>query len=127
LGYISLRKLWLYEGKREFLDYLSDIFDTIEKIESFTQDISFEAFAEDEMRVFAVVRALEIIGEAAKNVPMDLKEKYPSVPWKEMAGTRDKLIHLYFGVNLNVVWKTVVKDLPPLKEQIAEILRESGK
>jgi len=112
--------------KREFRDYLSDIFDTIEKIEGFTQDIYFEAFAEDEMRVFAVVRALEIIGEAAKNVPMDLKENYPSVPWKEMAGTRDKLIHFYFGVNLNVVWKTIVKDLPPLKEQIAEILRDLG-
>ena len=112
--------------KREFRDYLSDIFDTIEKIEGFTQDISFEAFAEDEMRVFAVVRALEIIGEAAKNVPMDLKENYPSVPWKEMAGTRDKLIHFYFDVNLNVVWKTIVKDLPPLKEQIAEILRDLG-
>lgn len=110
--------------KREFRDYLSDIFDTIEKIEGFTQDISFEAFAEDEMRVFAVVRALEIIGEAAKNVPMDLKENYPSVPWKEMVGTRDKLIHFYFGVNLNVVWKTIIKDLPPLKEQIVEILRD---
>lgn len=112
--------------KREFRDYLSDIFDTIEKIEGFTQDISFEAFAEDEMRVFAVVRALEIIGEATKNVPMDLKENYPSVPWKEMAGTRDKLIHFYFGVNLNVVWKTIIKDLPPLKEQIAEIRRDLG-
>ena len=112
--------------KREFRDYLSDIFDTIEKIEGFTQDISFETFAEDEMRVFAVVRALEIIGEATKNVPMDLKENYPSVPWKEMARTRDKLIHFYFGVNLNVVWKTIIKDLPPLKEQIAEIQRDLG-
>lgn len=112
--------------KREFRDYLSDIFDTIEKIEGFIQGISFEAFAEDEMRIFAVVRALEIIGEAAKNVPMDLKKNYPSVPWKEMVGTRDKLIHFYFGVNFNVVWKTVVKDLPPLKEQIAEILRDLG-
>ena len=110
--------------KREFRDYLSDIFDTIEKIEGFTQEISFEEFAEDEMRVFAVVRALEIVGEAAKNIPVDVKENYPSVPWKEMAGTRDKLIHLYFGVNLSVVWKTIVKDLPPLKEQIFEILRD---
>ena len=112
--------------KREFRDYLSDIFDTIEKIEGFAQDTSFEAFTEDEMRVFAVVRALEIIGEATKNVPMDLKENYPSVPWKEMARTRDKLIHFYFGVNLNVVWKTIIKDLPPLKEQIAEIQRDLG-
>lgn len=110
--------------KREFRDYLFDIFDTIEKIEGFTQDLSFEAFAEDEMRVFAVVRALEIIGEAAKNIPVDVKENYPSVPWKEMAGTRDKLIHFYFGVNLNVVWKTIIRDLPPLKEQISEILKD---
>jgi len=110
--------------KREFRDYLSDIFDAIEKIESFTQDISFEAFAEDEMRVFAVVRALEIIGEAAKNVPLEIKENYPSVPWKEMARTRDKLIHSYFGVDLNVVWKTVSQNLPPLKSQICEILKD---
>lgn len=86
--------------KREFRDYLSVILDSIKKIEGFTQKISFEAFSEDEMRIFAVVRALEIIGEAAKSVPMDLKEKYPLVPWKEMAGTLDKLIHFYFGVNL---------------------------
>jgi uncharacterized protein with HEPN domain len=110
--------------KREFQVYLSDIFDAIEKIESFTKDLSFEAFAEDEMRVFAVVRALEIIGEAAKNVPADIKGNYPSVPWKEMAGTRDKLIHFYFGVDLNVVWKTIIKDLPPLKEHISEIRRD---
>jgi len=110
--------------KREFRDYLSDIFDTIEKIEGFTKDISFEAFAENDMRVFAVVRALEIIGEAAKNVPVNIKENYPSVPWKEMAGTRDKLIHSYFGVDLNVVWKTIIKNLPPLKEQISEILKD---
>lgn len=110
--------------EREFRDYLSDIFDTIEKIEGFTQDTSFQEFAEDEMRVFAVVRALEIIGEASKNIPVDIKENYPSVPWKEMAGTRDKLIHFYFGVNLNVVWKTIIKDLPPLKEQIFGILKD---
>ncbi|AAM03555.1 TPA: DUF86 domain-containing protein [Methanosarcina acetivorans] len=112
--------------KREFRDYLSDIFDAIEKIENFTQDISFDAFVEDEMRVFAVVRALEIIGEAAKNVPLEIKENYPSVPWKEMARTRDKLIHSYFGVDLNVVWKTVNKNLPPLKDQISEILKDLG-
>jgi len=110
--------------KREVCDYLSDIFDAIEKIENFTQDLSFEAFAEDEMRVFAVIRALEIIGEAAKNVPLEIKENYPSVPWKEMARTRDKLIHSYFGVDLNVVWKTISKNLPPLKDQISEILKD---
>jgi uncharacterized protein with HEPN domain len=110
--------------KTEFRDYLSDIIDAIEKIENFTRDISFEEFIEDDMRVFAVVRALEIIGEVAKNVSPEIKTNYPSVPWKEMARTRDKLIHSYFGVDLNVVWRTVNSNLPPLKDQISEILKD---
>ena len=110
--------------KAEFRDYLSDIIDAIGKIEGFTRDISFEEFVEDDMRVFAVVRALEIIGEAAKNVPLEIKTNYPSVPWKEMARTRDKLIHSYFGVDLNVVWRTVNNNLPTLKDQISEILKD---
>jgi uncharacterized protein with HEPN domain len=110
--------------KTEFRDYLSDIIDAIEKIENFTRDISFEEFIEDDMRVFAVVRALEIIGEAAKNVSPNIKTNYPSIPWKEMARTRDKLIHSYFGVDLNVVWRTVSSNLPPLKDQISEILKD---
>ncbi|MGB9927988.1 MAG: DUF86 domain-containing protein [Methanosarcina sp.] len=83
----------------------------------------FEEFAEDDMRVFAVVIALEIIGEAAENVSLEIKQIYPSIPWKEMARTRDKLIHSYFGVDLDVVWKTVHNNLPVLKNQTFEVLK----
>ena len=112
--------------KREFIDYLNDIFSAIEKVELFTQGMDFEHFADDDKTVFAVVRALEIIGEASKKVPKSVKDCYPNVAWQEMAGIRDKLIHEYFGVKLEVVWKTVQKDLPELKPLIERIIEEKG-
>ena len=111
--------------KREFIDYLNDIFSAIEKVELFTQGMDMEGFVEDEKTVFAVVRALEIIGEAAKKIPVQVRDRYPDVPWQEMAGIRDKLIHEYFGVKLEVVWNTVEKDLPELKIFIAEMIEDT--
>lgn len=112
--------------KREFRDYLQDILGAIEKIEQFTADMTFEQFAADDKTAFAVIRALEIIGEAAKNVPEGVRNSYPTIPWREMAGTRDKVIHAYFGVNLEVVWKTVQEDLPAVKPLIARTIHETG-
>jgi len=112
---------------REFIDYLRDILDAAEKIEKFTQGMVLEQFKKDDKTAFAVVRALEIIGEAAKNVPEPVKDRYPSLPWKEMAGIRDKLVHEYFGADLNVVWNTVKQDIPPLKPLIAEIIEKTAK
>ena len=101
--------------KRTHEDYLKDILDAIASIEEFTSGMDFEDFLKDRKTQFAVVRALEIIGEAAKAIPEDFKKEHPEVPWREMAGMRDKLIHAYFGVDLRVVWKTLKEDVPFLK------------
>ena len=111
---------------REFIDYLRDIIDAVEKIEKFTEGMDSERFYADDKTAYAVIRALEIIGEATKKVPQNIKERYPQVAWREMAGIRDKLIHDYFGVNLEVIWKTVQEDLPTLKPRILQILQENA-
>ena len=111
--------------KREFVDYLRDILDTIEKVEHFTEAMDFERFSTDDKTVFAVVQALEVIGEAAKKIPKAIQRQNPEIPWREMAGIRDKLIHEYFGMNLLVVWKTVVEDLSKLKPVISLMLEKA--
>jgi len=86
--------------------------------------MSFDDFSGDLKTVDAIIRNLEIIGEAAKHIPVEMRETYPSIPWKEMSGMRDKLIHDYFGVDLKVVWKTIHDQLPELKSQINNILEK---
>lgn len=86
--------------------------------------LDFESFAKDDKTIFAVIRALEIIGEASRKIPKAVRSRYPDVPWKDMAGMRDKLIHDYFGVDLRVVWKTVQKDLPPLRSILDQIIQK---
>lgn len=108
--------------RQEFVDYLRDILDAIDKAAAFTQGMDFKQFCRDDKTIFAVVRALEVVGEASKNVPEALRARYPQISWREMAGMRDKLIHEYFGVNLEVVWKAVQIDLPRLKPLIASML-----
>lgn len=107
---------------REYVDYLRDILDAIMKAQQFIEGMDFSSFSTDDKTAFAVVRALEIIGEATKKIPEAVREIYPDLPWREMAGLRDKLAHDYFGVNLDVVWKTVTDDLPTLKSGIASVL-----
>jgi uncharacterized protein with HEPN domain len=96
----------------------------MEAAEEFVNNWTFEEFAADLKTQFAVIRALEIIGEATKNIPFEVREKYPSVPWKDLAGIRDKLIHSYFGVNLEVVWLSVNEGIPEAKPEIKKILDE---
>ena len=91
---------------RVHLDYSRDIIERMNKIETFTRGIDFDVFVQDDKTYLAVVRALEIIGEAAKHILPALRKRYPHVPWKRMAGMRDKLIHAYFGTDAKVVWKT---------------------
>lgn len=94
----------------------------MEAAEDFVSDCTFEDFIGDIKTQYAVIRALEIIGEAAKNVPEDIRQKYPSVPWKDLAGIRDKLIHAYFGVDLEVVWLSVKEGIPESKHVIESLL-----
>ena len=110
--------------KREVGDYIQDIADAISKAMEFVESISYDEFIKDNKTIFAVIRALEIIGEAVKNIPEGFREKYPQIPWKDMAGMRDKLIHEYHGVRLDVVWETVKKEIPPFKPLFEKILRE---
>lgn len=102
--------------------FLMHIMDSIEKIEDFTNDKTKEDFLEDIQLQDATIRRIEIIGEASKNIPEEFKTQYPAVPWSEMARTRDKLIHGYFGVDLQLTWDIVQHDLPELKEKIHQIL-----
>jgi uncharacterized protein with HEPN domain len=107
---------------REYVDYLQDILDAIEKVEQFVQGMDFAQFSSDTKTRFAVIRALEIIGEASKKIPETFKRQNPDLPWREMAGIRNKLIHEYFGLNLQVVWKTVNEDIPKLKPVVSAML-----
>jgi len=108
-------------------DYIEDILDAIEKIGEFTEGMSYEEFLMDDKTKFAVVRALEVIGEASKRVSAELKGRHPEIPWKAMAGMRDKLIHAYFGVDWEVVWLTVKKELPKIKPFFERILKRGGR
>lgn len=110
--------------ERETVDFLKDILESIEKIEKFIKGLEFDDFSKDDKTVYAVIRALEIIGEATKNLPDSLKEEYPEVPWRKMTGTRDKVIHGYFGVDLEVIWRTVTRNIPTVKPLIKDILDE---
>ena len=110
--------------KREVGDYIEDIISAMGKAIDFVKSISYEEFTRDDRTVFAVVRALEIIGEAAKNIPDDIRKNYPLIPWKDMTGMRDKVVHEYFGVKLNIVWIAVKEEIPPLKPIFEKILRD---
>jgi uncharacterized protein with HEPN domain len=96
----------------------------MEAAEEFVNGWTFEEFAADRKTQFAVIRALEIIGEAAKNIPSEVREKYPSVPWKDLASIGDKLVHAYFGVNLKVVWLSVKESIFESKPDVKHILDE---
>jgi uncharacterized protein with HEPN domain len=111
-------------AERTSSDYLEDILDAATKVASFVAGMTYEQFASDEKTVYAVIHCFEIIGEATKRVPQSVKDTYLKVPWREMAGMRDKLVHDYFGVNLTLVWLAATDDLPELEGHIRRILAE---
>jgi uncharacterized protein with HEPN domain len=113
--------------KRTYKLYLNDILEAIERIEQYTRGLSFKDFSTNSMRIDAVVRNFEIIGEAAKQIPIEIKEKQDQIPWKEMAGTRDKLTHDYSGINNEILWQTAKKRLPILKPLIENLIEKADK
>ncbi len=111
-------------AKRRHIDFLQDIVDNLEKAERFVDGMDFEDFLNDEKTQYSVICALEIVGEASKKVPSTVRQKYPQVPWKDMAGMRDRLIHGYFGVDNEIVWKTAREFAPEIKLKIKYIIEQ---
>lgn len=110
--------------KRDFRVYVDDILESIQKIEEYTKDVTEDEFVGAVGIQDAVIRRLEIIGEAAKHIPDEIRNKYPEVEWKNIAGARNIFAHEYFGVKLERIWDTITNDLPPFKEQIQQILKD---
>lgn len=109
---------------RIYLDYVQDIVDSIRDIENFVRGMEFEEFKKDRKTINAVVRSVEVIGEASKKIPVSITANYPEVPWKKMAGMRDKLIHEYFGIDLEILWKVAKEDIKSIRPSIRKILKE---
>ena len=107
--------------KRDIGLFIEDIIESIKNMEDFSRGLNKEKFSKDKLRQSAIVRQLEIIGEAAKNIPPPFREKYPNIPWKDISGFRDILSHAYFGVNIDRVWEIIKNDLPKLKKETDKI------
>lgn len=110
--------------KRLHANYIVYIIEAIDKIEQFTKGMNFKQFEQDDKTIFSFIRALEIIGEAAKKILQSVRKRYNSIPWKLIAGMRDKLVHEYFGVDVKVVWQTVSEDIPTIKPIVKQILSD---
>jgi uncharacterized protein with HEPN domain len=110
---------------RDYQVYLEDILEAISKIAEFTKGFRLETFSDDAKTMDAAVRNLEVIGEAIKKIPDDVKHKHPEIEWKKIAGLRDILIHEYFGVDIEIVWDIIQSKLPELKKKIKSLLKDS--
>lgn len=111
---------------RELADYLTDILTAIIEVDQFIADMTFDQFEEDRKTINAVIRSLEVLGEATKHIPTSYRNKHPDIPWSKMAGMRDVLIHDYMGVDLMTVWKVAkqrLSEIRPLVEELVSVKR----
>jgi len=111
--------------RRGFSDYLQDIYESIIALEEFVGKMTLKDFKDDKKTRYAAIRCFEVVGEATKKIPNVFRNKYPDVPWSKMAGMRDKLIHEYFGVDTQTLWRTIKKDVPPLKKALSKVIQET--
>lgn len=103
-------------------DYLEDVAESARRITKYTQDMDLAKFEKSQITQDAVIRAFEVLGEATKKIPEDFRKKYPEIPWREMAATRDKFIHDYRDIEIEIVWRTAKEDIPEILAQISKII-----
>jgi uncharacterized protein with HEPN domain len=111
-------------SNRDYRDYLLDIDYSLKQVEKFVDGFDLNSFSSDDKTIYAVIRALEIIGEATKNISQKFKKEHGEIPWKKLADMRNILIHEYFGVNKKVVWQIIKRDIPDVKNKMQELLKE---
>jgi len=106
---------------------IQDILECMSRINGYTAGMTYETFCANQLVIDAVVRNLEVIGEAANHVPAGIQQRYPDLPWVEMRGIRNLLIHEYFGISIEIVWKTVQENLPPVEPKLQALLRQEDR
>ncbi|SMO92849.1 Uncharacterized conserved protein, contains HEPN domain [Saccharicrinis carchari] len=110
--------------KREFILYLEDMFQSMQRIEEYIGDLDFKKFKMTYMVVDAIIRNFEIIGEASKNIPTEIKKKYPEIPWRKMYGLRNLIAHEYFGVDYEMIWEIAKNNLPQNRTDLLKIIKK---
>ena len=110
--------------KRDYGSYLEDIIEHMNYAEEFIRDMTFDEFKSDKKTVLSVKKCIEVVGEATKHIPDQIRERYPEIPWRDMAGIRDRLVHGYFKVDLSIVWTTVTIEFPELRSMLENVLAD---